>query len=347
MQTLTRIFILLLLLCGVAHALSPAQEGNSPLVQVSPEDDTITVLMPARPASATGSYRIGAINAKGSVYFLTHRDVTYRVWSLRDEARASSSVPDEDAYLDACADLVWDSLLKADRDKVEKSKSRFSSMRYGREMLLGTLLGREYLITLGTTPGVVHFYTAKQRIYVLVMTWPPGNLSPEDPFLGSFKLKDAVHAATGEGPMLFPPSDRPIPYGDPVQRARENDAAGVGAGTGGGGDTARPPSTPALDEDNNRIYSPREITQKARILLRPEPRYTESARKYQVSGTVVLRAVFSARGEVTNIRVVRKLPHGLTELSVAAARALKFVPAMKDGKPVSQYIQIEYNYNLY
>ncbi|MBD0324918.1 MAG: TonB family protein [Pyrinomonadaceae bacterium] len=113
---------------------------------------------------------------------------------------------------------------------------------------------------------------------------------------------------------------------------------GAGGGTGFNGEAPI---------DYNRTFSPREVTQKARILSRPEPQYTEEARKNQVSGTVVLRAVFSSSGQVTGIRAVSGLPYGLTEKAIAAARQIRFQPAMKDGRPVSQYIQIEYNFNLY
>jgi TonB family protein len=118
------------------------------------------------------------------------------------------------------------------------------------------------------------------------------------------------------------------------------DYAPGGGGKGGGtGDNA-------LDYAN-KIFKPSEVSSKARIISRPEPQYTEDARKNQVSGTVVLRAVFSSNGAVTNIRTVSGLPHGLTERAMAAARQIKFSPATKDGRPVSQYIQIEYNFNLY
>ena len=60
-----------------------------------------------------------------------------------------------------------------------------------------------------------------------------------------------------------------------------------------------------------------------------------------------MRAVFSAGGSVTNIKAVKGLPDGLTEKAIAAARQIRFVPAQKDGRNVSQYIQIEYNFNLY
>ena len=40
--------------------------------------------------------------------------------------------------------------------------------------------------------------------------------------------------------------------------------------------------------------------------------FSEGARKFQVSGVVRIRAIFAATGEVTNIVVVKGLPHGLT-----------------------------------
>ena len=40
-------------------------------------------------------------------------------------------------------------------------------------------------------------------------------------------------------------------------------------------------------------FSWQDVTTKARVLSKPEPQYTEEARKNQITGTVVLRAVFS------------------------------------------------------
>jgi len=41
------------------------------------------------------------------------------------------------------------------------------------------------------------------------------------------------------------------------------------------------------------------------------------------------------------------LPDGLTEKAIAAARSIRFQPAQKDGRPVSQYAVIEYSFNIY
>jgi TonB family protein len=99
--------------------------------------------------------------------------------------------------------------------------------------------------------------------------------------------------------------------------------------------------------DDPGTFGAREVTQKARVLSKPEPSYTEAARIAGVEGTVVLRAVFAADGEVKNIFVLQGLSHGFTTTVVNAARKIKFEPALKDGKPVSMRIQLEYNFNLY
>jgi TonB family protein len=95
------------------------------------------------------------------------------------------------------------------------------------------------------------------------------------------------------------------------------------------------------------VFSGAMVTQKAQILSKPEPSYTEAARMAGVVGTVVLRGVLASDGEVKNLVVIQNLGYGLTTRAVQAARQIKFVPALKDNKPVSMYIQIEYNFNLF
>lgn len=101
------------------------------------------------------------------------------------------------------------------------------------------------------------------------------------------------------------------------------------------------------DKGNREVFTGRQVTVKARVLSKPEPAYTERARQAQVTGTVVLRAVFASDGTVKHLLVMSGLPFGLTEASIKAARKIKFVPASIDGRPVSMFIQLEYNFNLY
>ena len=99
--------------------------------------------------------------------------------------------------------------------------------------------------------------------------------------------------------------------------------------------------------DYTRPFKQNEVTKKALITFKPEPGFTESARRFEVTGVVRLRAILYKTGEVTNVSVVKSLPHGLTEQSVEAARRIRFEPAQKDGRAVSQYVVLEYNFLIY
>jgi len=98
--------------------------------------------------------------------------------------------------------------------------------------------------------------------------------------------------------------------------------------------------------EEQQVFSAKEVTTKVRVLSKPEPQYTNDARAMGVTGTVVLRCIFTADGAVKHFLVVRGLPAGLTEQSISAARRIKFVPATKDGRTVSTFVQLEYRFNL-
>jgi len=95
------------------------------------------------------------------------------------------------------------------------------------------------------------------------------------------------------------------------------------------------------------VYTGKQVDTKARLISKPEPNYTEDARRDAVEGTVILKVIFAASGKITNIVVVQGLPDGLTERAIVAARKIRFVPATKEGKYVSMWIQLEYNFGLY
>ena len=94
-------------------------------------------------------------------------------------------------------------------------------------------------------------------------------------------------------------------------------------------------------------FSGKDVTVRARVLSKPEPTYSDVARKAGVAGTVVMRCVFASDGEVRSFVIVRALSYGLTAKAVEAARGIKFTPATRDGKPVSMWMQLQYNFSLY
>lgn len=110
-------------------------------------------------------------------------------------------------------------------------------------------------------------------------------------------------------------------------------------GGGGPGDAAGP-------VDYTRPFKQSEVIKKAVITSKPEPGYTEEAQANGVVGVVRLRGVLNSNGKVTDISVIKGLPDGLTEKCIAAAKRIKFRPAEKDGRKVSQYVVLEYHFSF-
>ena len=84
-----------------------------------------------------------------------------------------------------------------------------------------------------------------------------------------------------------------------------------------------------------------------RIISKPQPEYTKEARRHQITGTVVLRALFHSSGKVQDVCWVSSLPYGLTENAIKAAYKIVFEPVKKDGQPISVTSFIQYNFDLY
>lgn len=104
----------------------------------------------------------------------------------------------------------------------------------------------------------------------------------------------------------------------------------------------QPSSRPGIDD----IFKGSEVTKKARVMKKPEPAYTTAAENSGVEGIVVIRCVFASNGQVMNIHVTSGLPDGLTERAIEAAKQIKFKPAIKDGHPVSMWMELQYHFHL-
>lgn len=100
------------------------------------------------------------------------------------------------------------------------------------------------------------------------------------------------------------------------------------------------------EQQNEKVYRSTEVSRKVTITAKPEPEYTEDARENKIEGSVILYMVLRSNGEVSDIAVLKGLPHGLNEKAIEAARDIKFEPAMKDGRAVSQHLRVEYVFTL-
>ena len=75
-------------------------------------------------------------------------------------------------------------------------------------------------------------------------------------------------------------------------------------------------------------------TQAVAILSKPNPVYTDEARKLGIEGEVLLDVVFLATGQIKVAGVSKGLGHGLDEAAIRAAQQIRFKPALQDGHAV-------------
>jgi TonB family protein len=100
-------------------------------------------------------------------------------------------------------------------------------------------------------------------------------------------------------------------------------------------------------EASRTVFSPKELTTRAVITDRPEPLYSEEARRTQTFGSVRVRMVLAADGSVQHALALGSLPNGLTERAVEAARSVQFKPATLNGRPASQFATVDYGFNIF
>ncbi len=81
-------------------------------------------------------------------------------------------------------------------------------------------------------------------------------------------------------------------------------------------------------------------------LFGPPPPYTEEARQGRIQGLVILEAIIDVMGQVTDVRVLKGLPMGLTESAVEVARTWKYRPATRNGLPVPVFFNLTIRFSL-
>ena len=82
-------------------------------------------------------------------------------------------------------------------------------------------------------------------------------------------------------------------------------------------------------------------------IYKPEPPYSEEARKAKYQGTVVLLIIVDVQGSVTDARVMKPLGLGLDEKALETVRTWKFKPGMRNGIPVPVRVLVEVSFRLF
>jgi TonB family protein len=86
---------------------------------------------------------------------------------------------------------------------------------------------------------------------------------------------------------------------------------------------------------------PNQRERKARLIYHTEPAYTDDARAKNIEGKVGLSLTVGTDGLVRDVEVTKPLYPSLDQSAVAAARAWRFEPYMKDGQPTAKQMSVE------
>jgi len=177
--------------------------------------------------------------------------------------------------------------------------------------------------------------------------------SPPKP--AKIQLAPPVVIAPQESKLKVEPTvvaDMKIPQmrqiGDPLSKlTAPSNGIGVGPGIGGGdgggvgGGHGGPGVGPGIFHlGESGVIGPR-------VIYRPEPEFSEEARKAKFQGVVGLNVVVGPDGRVHDARVVHSLGMGLDEKAIEGVKLWKFDPAKKDGRPVAVAVFIEVDFHLY
>jgi TonB family protein len=83
-----------------------------------------------------------------------------------------------------------------------------------------------------------------------------------------------------------------------------------------------------------------------RPLHTPEPKYSRSAKKQKIQGTVTLSVVIGTDGKAHDVKVEKSLEPTLDANAIEAVNNWKFAPATKDGHPVAVEMRLQIEFKL-
>ena len=80
----------------------------------------------------------------------------------------------------------------------------------------------------------------------------------------------------------------------------------------------------------------------ARVLAKPEPKFTQADRDRYRGYVLTLHAILCGTGSVTDVVVTQGITRDMDAAAIDAAHLIEFTPAEKDGKKVSRPVTLKY-----
>ncbi|HEX7182596.1 MAG TPA: TonB family protein, partial [Thermoanaerobaculia bacterium] len=178
---------------------------------------------------------------------------------------------------------------------------------------------------------------------------PPTPVAPEQPVQPDDMPEDLPDPVPGDQVAEVETSGGQPDGVDGGQEGGQKDGVVGSTGTGpvgsigiGIGITAAPSPAPVEDQPI-RVFG---AVKRPEMLSGAQPRYSETARRARIQGTVILEAVIDQKGRVTDLRVLKSLPMGLDQSALDAVREWRFRPATLEGRPVKVYYTLTVNFQI-
>ena len=153
-----------------------------------------------------------------------------------------------------------------------------------------------------------------------------------------------MNSATLTGPIGDPLSKFAGRSNGPGHNGGIGDGCCGGIGTGDGPGVGPGPGAPRFRQPTFTAGSTGLVNPQA--IYRPEPDYSDDARKAKLQGTVVLEVVVDQNGKPQIRKVMQSLGLGLDEQAIKAVSTWRFKAGTKDGKPVPVLINVLVTFRL-
>jgi len=158
----------------------------------------------------------------------------------------------------------------------------------------------------------------------------------------------------GPPELHLPEMKLDMPWGDPHGvLGPPSPGPGTESGIGNGHGTGVGPGTgPGYGPGWDGGYGEGPLTVGGEVsaplpIYKPDPAYSEEARKAKFQGTVLLWIVVDAQGTVRNVQITKHLGMGLDEEAIKTVSTWKFKPALLHSVPVPVQVQVEVSFRLF